>query len=102
MQADHECMYCGKRWLAYISEWKEPSCERCQDKQIRIRKIDATKSDVFGYKDDEARIAKLQAQERATALRASVKAAEELKKEELKKPKLFSYNRTADRSREYF
>lgn len=96
MQARHDCLYCGNSWVGYLSEWKDPFCERCQDKQIRIRKVEDTRADIFGYKDDEIRIEKRIAQEKAVALRASAKAAEETKKAELEKAKIFGKYRSAN------
>jgi hypothetical protein len=78
MKARFECIYCGYTWVGYANTYRAPECDRCHDKQIKVREIDNTSTDCFGYKDDEKRLEK---------------------EKELEKSKLFSHNSSSHHSR---
>lgn len=51
------CMYCGNSWTepAYYYSEREPMCSQCKDRNIKVTRKDASKSDIFGYNSDKAR-----------------------------------------------
>lgn len=51
MKYEYICKYCDNKWIV---EWKisSPSCNKCRDKNLKIKVIDEEKNNVFGYEEE--------------------------------------------------
>ena len=52
MSYEYICQYCDYKWT---SDYKlaNPRCSKCKDKNLKIKKIDKSTYDVFGYNEEE-------------------------------------------------
>lgn len=48
-----ECTYCGHQFVLpafyFANSIKDPECPKCGDKNLKIKKVDNSTHDVFGY-----------------------------------------------------
>lgn len=56
MKANFECTYCGYTWVGYFLKYQAPECDRCHDRQIKVREIDNNSTDPFGYEGDKRKV----------------------------------------------
>lgn len=54
MECELTCKYCGYSWTdKYFYKAMKIECKKCKDKNIKIKELDTTSRDCFGYGEQE-------------------------------------------------